>query len=335
MPVLPVPMIIALLLLGFFVFRLLMRDTHWTLLSLIGVCGVLSAITALVHYYGFAGIRPLQPVLAMVIPPVAWFAFIWAHGGELGLRKMIWHGLGPVLAILCLFSNPFALDALIPLSFTGYGLAILLRLRKGEDSLLHARLENGSGPLMAWRIVAFSLIASAVGDVMIAYGLYAGFGAVLMWVPSVMSSISLLSLGVLSLLQVMEGQRETELSEAIVPEENAARDQAIIARLDSYMATQKPFLDPDLTLARLARKLVMPAKQLSTAINRNKGVNVSKHINQLRIEEAGRMLLAGKSVTATIFECGFNTKSNFNREFLRVMGKSPRDWLEAARKTSG
>jgi AraC-like DNA-binding protein len=28
-----------------------------------------------------------------------------------------------------------------------------------------------------------------------------------------------------------------------------------------------------------------------------------------------------------MLESGFNTKSNFNREFLRVVGKSPSEWL--------
>jgi len=30
-----------------------------------------------------------------------------------------------------------------------------------------------------------------------------------------------------------------------------------------------------------------------------------------------------------MFASGFNTKSNFNREFLRVIGASPRDWLKS------
>ena len=33
------------------------------------------------------------------------------------------------------------------------------------------------------------------------------------------------------------------------------RDQAIVARLDDYVPAQKPFVDPDLTLARLPESL--------------------------------------------------------------------------------
>ena len=32
------------------------------------------------------------------------------------------------------------------------------------------------------------------------------------------------------------------------------------------------------------------------------------------------------SITETIYASGFNTKSNFNREFARVTGKTPSEW---------
>jgi AraC-like DNA-binding protein len=84
-------------------------------------------------------------------------------------------------------------------------------------------------------------------------------------------------------------------------------------------------------LARLARKLIVPAKQLSAAINRTKGENVSRYINRQRIEEACRLLSTGQSITVAMLDSGFNTKSNFNREFLRVKGSNPSTWLQAGK----
>jgi AraC-like DNA-binding protein len=327
MPVLPVPMIIALLLFGFFVLRLSKRETHTSLLALIAICALQSAISALVHYYGLTSIQLLQPIMAMFIPPIAWLAFSWASGGQWSPRAMARHAIGPALALVCLILNPFLLDLLIALSFLSYGTVILLRLWQGEDSLLHSRLESGARPLWAWRIVGASLLASALGDVAIAIGLAHGVTGLLLWLPSLGSSISLLALGALSLTSSIESHRETDTQEILLSQEDEARDQVVVARVDEYMTAHKPFLDPDLTLSRLARKLVVPAKQLSTAINRVKGENVSRYINARRIDEACRMLTDGKSVTATVFESGFNTKSNFNREFSRVMGKSPTEWL--------
>lgn len=324
MPVLPIPMIITLLLFGFLIQRLVTRETHITILALIAACATQGAIIALVQHYEISSLRPLQAILAMTIPPIAWAAFRNASGGDIGPKTMLWHVIGPALAMLCLVTSPFLLDFLIPASFAGYGIIMLLHLWRGEDSLLHSRLESGSGALLAWRIVATSLIASAICDVLIAYGLAVGAQSIVLWIPSVVSSLSMLSLGVLSLSHAIESRRPPETEN--LSEEDASRDQAIISNLDKYLDQQKLYLDPDLTLARLARKLLIPAKQLSAAINRSKNENVSRFINRHRIEHACALMLSGKSVTVAMFDSGFNTKSNFNREFLRVKNLAPSKW---------
>ncbi|MDO7556654.1 MAG: helix-turn-helix domain-containing protein [Loktanella sp.] len=70
-------------------------------------------------------------------------------------------------------------------------------------------------------------------------------------------------------------------------------------------------------------------KQLSEAINKVTGENVSRYINAARINEAKAVLSSGENVTSAMLSSGFNTKSNFNREFLRVAGVSPSEWLRA------
>jgi AraC-like DNA-binding protein len=328
MPVLPIPLIIALVLFAFLAHRMATRETHATLLALIAVCSLQGVIVSLVQYYGVTGLRPLQPLLASVIPAVAWLAFRQAAGGATGQRDIVIHSAGFVLALLCLLLQPLLLDILIPALFAGYGVAMLLRLGRGEDSLPHSRLESGAMSVLAWRIVAIALIASAVSDVVIAYYLSRGETGVLLWVPSVVSSLTLLCLGALSLSHAIEGKRDDQAEEPNVSPEDSERHQSVIARLDDYVETQKSFLDPDLTLARLSRKLGIPAKQLSSAINRVKGENVSRYINRHRIDHAARLIGQGKSVTEAMLASGFNTKSNFNREFVRVKGESPSKWLE-------
>ena len=101
------------------------------------------------------------------------------------------------------------------------------------------------------------------------------------------------------------------------------------------MAAQALYLNPDLTLAQLARKLLVPVKQLSGAINRVTGENVSRYINNARVKAAQGALLKGDNVTTAMLAAGFNTKSNFNREFLRVVGASPSEWLERGRAMRG
>ncbi len=71
----------------------------------------------------------------------------------------------------------------------------------------------------------------------------------------------------------------------------------------------------------------MPARDVSSVINRATGLNVSQFVNNRRIGEACRLLEeTDKPLTTVMFDCGFSTKSNFNREFRRVTGTSPSQW---------
>jgi AraC-like DNA-binding protein len=331
MPVLPIPMIIALLLFGFLIHRLVAGETHVSILALIAACATQGAIIALVQHYGLSALRPFQAMMAMAIPPSAWIAFRNAAGGDIRFKTIVWHASGLILAILCLIFNPFLLDLVIPVSFIAYGIAMFIHLWRGEDSLLHSRLESGSRAVLAWRILAMSLVASAFCDAAIAYGAAQGKTSSVLWIPSLVSSLSLLSLGVLSLSNAIESRRENETE--ILSQEDASRDQLIISNLDKYLVAHRPYLDPDLTLARLARKLVIPAKQLSGAINRAKNENVSRLINRFRVENACKLMTDGKNVTTAMYESGFNTKSNFNREFLRIKNVTPSKWQAEVGRT--
>lgn len=77
----------------------------------------------------------------------------------------------------------------------------------------------------------------------------------------------------------------------------------------------------------------MPAREVSAVINRASGLNVSQYVNNRRIAEACRLLEETEHpLTTVMFDCGFATKSNFNREFRRVTGTSPSQWRAERRK---
>jgi len=75
--------------------------------------------------------------------------------------------------------------------------------------------------------------------------------------------------------------------------------------------------------------MLVPVKQSSSAINKVTVANVSRYINLARVAAAKEALQSGESVTNGMLSMGFNTKSNFNREFLRITENSPSDWLAA------
>lgn len=103
-----------------------------------------------------------------------------------------------------------------------------------------------------------------------------------------------------------------------------AEDAAIAAEIDRLMLETALYRDLELNLMRLARRVKRPARAVSQAINRVHGMSVSAYVNGLRVAQAQALLVeTDMPVTQLALEAGFMTKSNFNREFLRVAGVSP------------
>lgn len=97
-----------------------------------------------------------------------------------------------------------------------------------------------------------------------------------------------------------------------------------------FMQVQKPYLEPELTLYRLADQLNLPAYQLSQHINQHSGSNFFDFVNQYRIEEVKRQIKAGqarhKTLLAIALDSGFNSKAAFNRAFKKFTGITPSEY---------
>ena len=53
------------------------------------------------------------------------------------------------------------------------------------------------------------------------------------------------------------------------------------------------------------------------------GSTFIEFLNQYRISQSKRLLLSGKNISETCFECGFESLSYFNRTFKKVTGENP------------
>lgn len=322
MPTFPIPVFVACVL-AFASLRLWQRRGHLhPLILLLILCAVQSLIIALSQHYGVVIMRTIQPLVATLIPPAAWFAY----RGQVS-RGDILHALGPITTAAALLVSPHFVDVLLPGLFVVYGGLILLSAKDGADTQPDALLASGDLPARIWLVIGAALIGSAFSDVLIVAAQIAGYGEARPWIISVFSVGNLAVIGALSFSPHLQTVVEVEPEDAPAPQ---AADPEVWARVQTYMETQKPYLDPDLTLSRLARKLGMPVKSLSATINLATGENVSRFINQARIAAAQNAMLEGQSVTNAMLTSGFNTKSNFNREFLRVVGMSPSAWLKEA-----
>lgn len=111
-------------------------------------------------------------------------------------------------------------------------------------------------------------------------------------------------------------------------EEQAGR---IYKDLVGCMENQKPFSDSELTLATLAKTLDVHPNHLSQVINTYEGKNFYDYINFHRVEEFKRLAPRPDNINYTLlslaYECGFNSKTSFNRNFKKVTGVSPSEYL--------
>ncbi|MES0812691.1 AraC family transcriptional regulator [Roseibium sp. SCPC15] len=333
MLVLPLPMFVALVLGFLFVQGLLARNRPSLFSALLLVCALQNLIVALAQYYQVAPAWKIQPVSASLIPPLAWLAFVSASIRPVTLARDWVHGLGTMFVVFCLVFAPITLDIALIALFAGYGVAILANLRLHRDALPLARLDAGAIPQKIWATIAVALLCSALTDALIASAV---LGGNLTWAPKIISAgsaASLFAIGVLCLspdLRAIDPAPVSTSTDDIHPSEpqTSKEDLELVDHLDELLETRQLFLDPGLTLSRLALRLKVPAKKLSAAINKTSGENVSRYINAYRIRHACNLIESGANVTTAMLESGFNTKSNFNREFARITGKSPSNWTK-------
>lgn len=134
---------------------------------------------------------------------------------------------------------------------------------------------------------------------------------------------------------------ETEREEDMLPvekkyqksrltEENA---DEIHVRLTDLLAAEKPFTNPNLTLNELAAMLEIHPNYLSQVINSKENKNFYELINEKRIEEFLDRISRPESRQFTLlsvaFECGFNSKTSFNRNFKKYTGVTPSEYQKA------
>ncbi|MBX4906113.1 MULTISPECIES: AraC family transcriptional regulator [Rhizobium] len=328
----PLPFVAALLLLILFV-AVLRRDEeaapNLPFLALILLSALQSVLSGLRWGYGVQAVGLVAPVMAAMVPPLAYAGvsrLVRTSRRPLAARI----GLHAVPAILILLLVAFwrdAIDMALVLVFIGYALAILLLMRPGADALRLAPFEGAAPAYRAIIFAAGALCLSAAVDTLVFLDLTSAHGERALALISTGNLVGLVILGIAA-AAASRSSVPSEPAEA-APRPDASEDKETIAAVDALMEAKKLYRDANLNLDRLARKAGIPTRQISAAINRAMDKNVSQYVNDYRIGEACRLLSATKkSVTEVMFEVGFQTKSNFNREFKRVTNMTPVAWRQ-------
>ena len=110
--------------------------------------------------------------------------------------------------------------------------------------------------------------------------------------------------------------------------------EADIRRLERSIdqwVKQKKYCEYDKSREEVAKELRTSKEHLHIYFSTIKGVDFKTWRTELRVEEAKKLLLENKEVSTNIIgeAAGFSDRSNFHRQFVKIVGCSPKQWRES------
>ncbi|MBR9825516.1 MAG: helix-turn-helix transcriptional regulator [Alphaproteobacteria bacterium] len=126
----------------------------------------------------------------------------------------------------------------------------------------------------------------------------------------------------------------------IAPPESTDEDRALGRRIEAALFEDRLFLQPDLKVADMARRLMEPEYKVSRAVTAGLGAaNFNRLINRYRIEHARRLLETvsegHRPILDIALDSGFALLGPFNRAFQEATGQTPRAYRNAQSALAG
>jgi len=112
---------------------------------------------------------------------------------------------------------------------------------------------------------------------------------------------------------------------------NAVASAKLYSELLGLMNDEMMYQKAELSIGELADRLAVHPNYLSQIINERKGKNFYEFVNAYRIEEFKRLVAIPENQKLTLlslaYDCGFNSKSSFNRYFKKASGQTPSQYF--------
>ncbi|WP_299530497.1 AraC family transcriptional regulator [Ulvibacterium sp.] len=100
-----------------------------------------------------------------------------------------------------------------------------------------------------------------------------------------------------------------------------------------YMENEKPYLDHDLSLSQLSKKLNRPKYLVSQVLNVALGKSFYEFLNEYRFKEVKSRLANPEyrhlTILAIAYDSGFSNKNTFNKVFKKLSGTTPSEFLKS------
>lgn len=119
---------------------------------------------------------------------------------------------------------------------------------------------------------------------------------------------------------------ETE-SSPVVHETRHSKEAKLEQRINEWKE-EKLYLTDQITINDIAERLGTDRRYLSRFINEHYGINFSRWISEMRIEEAKRLMeqKPDEGLEWVALQTGFSSLSYFSKVFSQVVGVSPKKW---------
>ena len=129
---------------------------------------------------------------------------------------------------------------------------------------------------------------------------------------------------------ILIDEQSNEFKRKIVSDEELI---PLKSKLNEIMQQEKPYLDCELNLVKLAEILNITPHQLSYVINSGFDENFFQYINKYRVEKAKELLAKDEMNKLTIvgiaYESGFNSKTSFNTTFKKITELTPSEYKKS------
>lgn len=205
-----------------------------------------------------------------------------------------------------------------------YGLASRSKIRSYAARLSGQRSDDHR--------FALSWLERAVGALFVLLAIWTAFGLADLIRPLGYNGLMglYIAIAAFALFLGIEGWRHASLPFPLMaelePQIAPAPDwTARAADWSERVRRERLYVDPELSVPRLARILGTNTAYVSRAFNEGMGQNFSGFINQMRCEDVAARLREGtrEDLLDLALECGFSSKASFNRAFLGAFGCSP------------
>ena len=130
--------------------------------------------------------------------------------------------------------------------------------------------------------------------------------------------------------EIFAGITQNETSKYLGSNLTPSQIEEYKKQLLALLKTEKPFLNPQVSLTDLSEKLSVSTKNLSQVINQSFNKSFFDFINTYRIQEVQQILKESMddklTVLEAMYQAGFNSKSSFNTAFKKDTGQTPTEF---------